>query len=234
MSFHNERDKSGRFKKKAEKKAEPKKEGVKSVNILNVLLLDDTGSMGSKIAATVEGFNKVLSDTIEDTKTTGTINHMLTVLFGEPGYVRVIASNPISEASYRPSRPNTALWQAIVETIALTDDRLTTLPEDTKVIFTIFTDGENNAAPNYHNLSKSLIKIKQGAGWVINFVGAGSKEDIARTSGSIGIFASNTLNYENSSIGTTMAFASMSAGNTRYRGAAGQGIATNDGFFSKD
>ncbi len=237
MSYHNVRDKSGKFAPKAKKEAqETKKEEnkpVEKITILNALLLDDTASMGSKRKATIDGFNAVMDQTDKDTVATGTDNPTMLAYFGEAGYFALKPITRLSEENYKPIRPSTALWYAVVRMIEEIDLKLATLPKNSKVIFTIFTDGENNQAQEYHRLAQGFIKLKQGEGWVINFVGAGDEVRVKAVSKSIGIYASNTMSFMDNSAGATKALSKLSDSSTRYRGAAASGqCVSSDGFFS--
>lgn len=247
IKYHNVRDKSGKFKstkrKRATKPAIKKRVLTpKTKHILNVFLLDDTGSMASKVPATVDGFNKVLEDTESVSRNTFVKSTDVLALFGEQGHL--IVKDKVERLSgnftddglwYNPNRGRTALWWAVVEAINLTESRLSTQPKGSKVILTIFTDGEDNAsATAEHTLAKDLIKAKQEKGWVINFIGAGEKSFIEKMSGSVGIFASNTMNYSNTSTGTTEAFNRMSGSRIRYTTAVADGSDSNVGFFAND
>lgn len=252
MSFHNLRDKLGRFRpvKASDKKlkaAKPKAKAKKHHHILNVFLLDDTGSMSSKVPATVEGFNKVLNDAIQASKDTGVKSTDVLALFGEFEYFIVrdrianlchimerVGFNTPGTMVYQPSRPRTALWWSVCEAIKLTEERLKLMPKDTKVILTIFTDGENNQMYEYETTAKVLVELKQSKDWVINFIGAGEKEYIQKMSQSIGIFANNTLNYSNDSKGTKRAFSKMSQSRTAYTSNVAAGTESNIGFFASN
>lgn len=249
MSFHNLRDKLGRFRpmKRSERKLKltNRPPVAKGKNILNVFLLDDTGSMQSKVSATVDGFNQVLSDAEKASKDTGVKSTDVLALFGEEGHFVVndrvnklyfwrygVSTEGVT--LYQPSRPRTALWWAVCEAIKLTDDKLKSMPKNTKVILTIFTDGENNQSYEYETNAKVLVELKQSLGWVINFIGAGERDHIQKMSQSIGIFASNTLNYNNDPIGTRKAFNKMSKSRTAYTSNVASGTAVHDGFFASN
>jgi hypothetical protein len=237
MSYHNIRDKFGRFRpasrrekaaKKAAKKAVKKSRVLKPVkkkHILNVFLLDDTGSMESKVPATVEGFNKVISEAAQTANETGVPSTDTLILFGELGHFEIQDKTlPLSDGRprtfnitnttnsvlngvirYNPQRPRTALWWSVKRAIEHATMQMEILPKDTKVILTIFTDGEDNVY-QFMREAKELVKAKQAEGWIINFVGAGEKEYVEKMSANIGIFASNTLSYMNDDDGTRSAF----------------------------
>lgn len=234
------RDKLGRFARSTKSRGPirpPKNFTRKKVkgNILNVFLLDDTGSMSSKVSATIEGFNSVLNDAEKAVKDTGVNSTEVLALFGEYNHFHVRSKvEPLTGITYRPARGSTALWWAVCEAINLTEQKLRNEPVGTKVILTIFTDGENNSMYEYEARARNLVLDKQKQDWVINFIGAGSRDQILQASGSIGIFANNTLNYANTSVGTRGAFASMSKSRSSFSSKVATNTATADGFFAND
>lgn len=248
MSFHNIRDKFGRFKSVIRKKiSKPNRKRPtlkpEDKHILNVFLLDDTGSMAIKSFATAEGFNTVLADALKSSKEVLSTNMLF--LFGENGYFQVTdnatglttlrSREHLGLRYYNPNRPHTALWWATIQAIRATEMKLSVLAKNTNVILTIFTDGEDNQSNRYEfTTAKELISKKQQEGWVINFIGAGDKAFVDNVADSVGIFASNTMNYHNSNIGTTQAFSKMSLSNVSYRSKVAAGTATVDGFFAED
>lgn len=264
MSFHNLRDKFGKFRpatrrekaaKKPAKKTTSKRQVLKPVkkkHILNVFLLDNTGSMEEKVPATVAGFNKVIAEAEQTKKDTGIDTTETVILFGELGHFEIMdkvqplsdgraswpwrASSPVPNThAYNPMRPRTAIWWSVKRAIEHATMQLEILPKDTKVLLTIFTDGENNDGHEYQSETKQLVEQKKAEGWVINFIGAGEENYIKSMSGKIGIFASNTLAYDNTSIGTATAMRKMSAARTAATMSyMDTGVVAADGFFSKD
>lgn len=236
MSYHNIRDKYGRFTKKStttpRKPRAKKEEPAPKKSILNFFLLDDTGSMQSKVDATIEGFNQVLADGIKASKDNNVASVDVLVKFGETGHFKVqTTAHELNRANYYPNRGGTALWWALAEAI----DYINTANYGTdKIILTVFTDGENNESYHYEIIAKNLVEQHQAKGWVINFVGAGTKEQIQKASSSVGIFASNTMSYANNSAGTKVAMRSFSNSRAAYTSAVADGVDSNIGFFSNE
>lgn len=238
MNRHTLRDKQGRFRpavkrmKKTKVTAKQEKP-VSSNNILNVFLLDDTASMLSKLDATINGFNQVLRDTREVSEKTGVPSIEVLAKFGELGHFRVDGSlRELSRNSYYPNRNATALWWAVIETIRLAEQKQRVCPDGTKVVITIFTDGENNTAYDYHAPAKILIDEKQKQGWVISFMGAGTEREIRVVTDSVGIYAANTMAYDNTVGGTRAAFNKLSKSRVKYANQVAAGTSSNLGFFA--
>ncbi len=92
----------------------------------------------------------------------------------------------------------------------------------------------NNEHYELEKPANELITKKIKEGWVINFIGAGEKQFVEQVATSIGIFASNSLAYNNTSQGTSTAMNKMSASRSTYTSNVSKGIVATDGFFSND
>lgn len=240
MSYHNVRDKYGRFtKKKAARKSRAKAKPLPT--ILNVFLLDDSGSMASKIEATVEGFNSVVDSSKKASETTGVKYRDVLVIFGEPQgyywsegttYLSVIPS--IGKRLYRPNQSSTALYDAILDSMTnihniMNIDKTT----EYKVVLTVFTDGLNNVNQYKMNQVKLSVEERRTQGWVINFIGAGEEAVIKRVAETMGIDFSNTLAYRNTSLGTRGAMGQMASASMDFAEAVSKKIDKAVGFFAK-
>ncbi len=240
MSFHNVRDKYGRFtKKKAARK--PRVKAKPLPTILNVFLLDDSGSMDAKVDATVEGFNSVVDTSKKASETTGVKYRDILVIFGEPmGYhwsegSTYLSNIPsIGKRLYRPRQGSTALYDAVLESVTRIDNLLNAdKATEYRVVLTIFTDGLNNVNNYKMNQVKLVIEERRKAGWVINFIGAGEESIIRAAAGSMGIDFSNTLAYVNTSKGTRGAMGQMATSAMDFTEAVSKRKEKTVGFFAK-
>lgn len=254
MSFHNVRDKYGRFAKKTasttRKRTKKSKPAVSTESkiILNGFLFDASGSMSGKETSVVNGFNEIIIQGKKDEIATGVVNKQFAAFFGT-GYTQaeseihrlifrygICGTTTPEGVTYSATMGNTALWYSTYKLIVKLTDELLRFP-NAKVILTIFTDGGENQSPyewSDGTKIKAIIEQKQKEGWVINFIGAGSKEAVEKVATSVGIFASNTLSYANNSAGTARAMAKMSASRSTYTASVASGADTNVGFFSND
>lgn len=250
MKYHNVRDKNGRFSpKNGMKPLEGKTITAKrtktaaATHILNAFLLDASGSMDGKSLATVEGFNTILTNARKDVLP----STELLAFFGSAGTYRLfdkvttmtlsgkIGYDNEGKLGYAPILCSTALYDSTYDLIRDTETKLASMTGKVNVILTIFTDGEENDSRRVSlEMLKSLIETKQKAGWVITFIGAGEEWMVKKVSGAMGIFASNTTAYNNTSQGTRDVMSKMSASRTTYTQSASVGAATTDGFFSND
>jgi hypothetical protein len=112
--------------------------------------------------------------------------------------------------NFKP-RGGTALFDAIGKTI---ED----LNTDRDVVFVIITDGEENSSREYKREAiMKMIETQTEAGWKFLFLAA--NQDAIKAGGSIGIKASNSMNYSSNDNSTINVFNSVSQNMSKYRSA---------------
>lgn len=125
-------------------------------------------------------------------------------------------------------RNATALWDGIGKTIDRLGEHFSKMAEDDrpeKVIVSIITDGMENASHEYDAQKvRDMIKRQEEVyGWAFTYIGA--NQDAYAVGGSMGVAASNSLNYGANYAGTQAVGSTLSAAVTRTRmkgGAAAQ------------
>ena len=154
-----------------------------------VFILDRSGSMHSLTSETIGGFNSL----VEKQKKEGNA-YLTTVLFDntcETLHDHIdIRRVPVLTSNEYYACGSTALLDAVGKTIDSIGHRLSQTPEDErpgKVIFTITTDGYENASKEY-----SLARVKEMITHQRNvynweFVFLGANIDAVETAGSLGI-----------------------------------------------
>ncbi len=164
--------------------------------ILVNVVLDRSGSMESIRNQTISGYNEYLRGLINDTATEYNVS---LIQFDAPladaeltiSYIdKPLADVPtLSRESYVP-RGNTPLYDAIGETIRRTE----LIQKGRPVLTLIITDGLENASREFNRETiKTYIKNKEEAGWTFVFLGANI--DSYKVSGTMGMNASATSNY---------------------------------------
>jgi hypothetical protein len=200
------------------------------------ILLDKSGSMDHRRAATIENFNKFLKEQQEiEGECKLSLIQFSSQMWGHDGgwYRTVIDALPISEirpldnAGYY-CNGGTALFDAIGKAIDEAGARFRKMPEadrPNRVIFVIITDGEENSSRSFSKQTiKEMIAHQEGKySWVFSFLGAGI--DAFAEAGSVGIstFTTATIANNNFAYGNTYAVLSNKLAATR---AAGAGVAT--------
>jgi hypothetical protein len=186
----------------------------KEVIILN-FILDESGSMSSQREAVIGGFNEYIETMKAKSDNADYLVNL--VKFGDK--TEFVFKNkslkdvrPITKRDYNPTY-NTALHDAIGNTIRLTDGQIE-LYRDPTTIFYIFTDGYENASTEYKpEALRNLITRRENAGgWTFTFIGA-DRGCLAQAA-QIGIGAGNTIlfNVTNSA----SAIRAMSASTCTY------------------
>lgn len=201
-------------------------------------LLDETGSMWSIYKPTMAGFNEYVASQQQQT---GECLFTLTK-FDTSGVRTQYTDTPIksvpflTEDTYKPNE-STNLYDAIGERIKAVEQRVSSYPADTSILFIIMTDGDDTSSYEHNPESiKALIKVKQEAGWTFVFLGA--NQDAWKTGQAFGMAKSNTMTYGATASGVSGAMGDLADATTAYRGIRAKGMvasasATMD-FFGKD
>jgi Mg-chelatase subunit ChlD len=193
--------------------ARKKKKKKKTVTIVS-LVLDETGSMLSRLYQTLSGVNEyMLGLKQQKGKIVVTItlfnSNKTRVLFDG---VNIHAIPEITARDYKP-RSLTPLYDAIATAIHAVDTRLKTVQGDPGVLFVIVTDGQENASMEYTQEGVfSMIDKRKTKGWTFAFLGA--DQDAFSASADLGIPKGNTVSFQGEKMEGTMAV--MSEATTRY------------------
>ena len=197
-------------------KASAKKKVTKKTTT-NLIIIDASGSMSSKVLEVKGGLKELLkqikADAIKDkAKIKATT---IVVDFSGQGDFNtlintkdsVVLEDNISD-KYK-TRGMTALYDAIGKGFALVGEK------EKNVFVSILTDGEENDSKEFdYEQVKKLIETKKDLGWAITFVGT---TDLAvRTARSMGITADNALCFADSAAGMGDAVATFSMARSSY------------------
>ena len=192
------------------------KPGKRKTNISNgvtelIAILDMSGSMLAYAEDTLGGFNGLIQEQKKDKEK---VNITLVTFNSE--YHKVFERTPIENVTeltrkdYMPTG-TTALYDAIGKTIAEFD-----VPEGTKVMVSITTDGLENASREFrHDVIRQLIDKKEKEGWEFLFVGANM--DAIKEAESIGINRDRAANYSQEHGGTIGMFSGLSKTLSAYK-----------------
>lgn len=180
-----------------------------------VFILDKSGSMAGVVDDTIGGFNSVLNKQkkIKEGKT-----YITTVLFDHNiellhDHMDIDDVNEISEEDYYTGG-STALYDAIGYGVSKIEN--ITKKTDSKVLFVIITDGEENSSKEYRGLQiRKLIDKKSELGW--NFMYLGANIDAFASASSIGIKASMTANFIQDSVGMAKSFSAVADSIVSFR-----------------
>ena len=196
-----------------------------------VFIIDKSGSMEGLEKDTIGGFNSMLKEQQavegEAIVTTVLFDNRYELLHDR---IDIRAVSPLTEKNYTVGG-NTALLDALGKTIRKIREVQEHTAEDyraEKVLFTIITDGEENASREYsaERIKTRIEHQKQKYGW--EFVFFGANMDAVLEAGKLGISAEYAQNYCADASGTSTAYSAISAISTAYRGAPSLGAIAID------
>lgn len=163
----------------------------KNYRIYNVIILDESGSMGAIKEYTINGFNEVL-EAIQQAEVNHSdqqhfvtfisfnTNGIKTHLFNEPAK----KLKPLSRENFMPSAC-TPLFDAMGSGLTRQRDAIAG-EKDIEVLVSILTDGQENASVEYNHLAiKKLVDELKAMGCTITYMGA--NHNVESFSISIGI-----------------------------------------------
>jgi len=169
------------------------------MNIYNVIILDESGSMSSIYKETLQSINEVLGGIRKNQEEYPGQQHNVTLVTFEGNGIKGIKTRRdrvpvekvgnITEKDYRPGGC-TPLYDAMGQTL----NRLEGLVrEGDRVMATIITDGYENSSEEYSGATvKSLVARLREKGWVFAYIGA--NQDAVEVARDLNI--SNALNYD--------------------------------------
>jgi hypothetical protein len=202
---------------------------------LITMILDESGSMGIARDSTIVGFNEFVAGQRASEATAGA-GYLTLIKFDAPNIKTVYAGRPLTEVpdldtgSYAPGGGTNlldAIGDAIVSVNAVLADKKK--KHRPGVIITIMTDGEENSSHRYTNQQiRDMVAAAEKADWTFQFLGANI--DAFAVGSAFGMTASNSVNYDTSSMADT--FASISASTVRMRMAKGSGRTTAEIYSS--
>ena len=198
------------------------------------IVLDRSGSMDVVRADTIGGFNAFLAEQKAEPEAANLSLFQFDNLYETVHSVRPLQDVPeLTPQTFVP-RGSTALLDAIGRTINETGARLAAMPEAErpgKVLLVIMTDGEENSSQEFTRpqIFDMITHQRDVYNWQIAFIGA--NQDAIAVGASIGIPASNSLNYAHTGEGALTANRAMSAATTKYRKGAKDQKA---GFFTPE
>lgn len=168
------------------------------MNIYNVIILDESGSMSSIYKETLSSMNEVLSGIRKNQEEFPDQKNFVTIVTFEGSGMKGIKMRrdrvPIesianfTEADYRPGGC-TPLYDAMGKTL---NELAGLVHADDRVMATVITDGYENASEEYSGKTiKTLMDRLRGKGWTMAYIGANQDAvEVARD-----LHIDNALNF---------------------------------------
>lgn len=175
------------------------------MNIYNVIIMDESGSMSSIYNETIQSMNEVLNGIRKDQEEHPEQHHFVTIVTFEGNGIKGIKMRrdrvPIESVrdftknDYRPGGC-TPLYDAMGKTL---NDMEGLVHDEDRVMATVITDGMENASTEYSGRTvKTMVDRLRNRGWVLAYIGANQDAiEVARD-----LHIDNALNYDASPEGT--------------------------------
>lgn len=179
-------------------------EQEKSINVYNLIILDESGSMETIYNETISAINETLSGIRRAQKKYPNQRHFVSIITFEGRGMKAIkvrrnrvAAEEVEDFTNKDYRPLsfTPLYDAMGYAITELDKNISS---DDAVMVTIITDGYENASEEYTSKAvMDLVSQQKEKGWTFAYIGA--NQDARRVAEKLNI--SNALNFEASSYG---------------------------------
>ena len=174
------------------------------VNVYNLIILDESGSMVSMKRAAVEGLNETIQAIQSAQKKHEELQaHFVTLVSFNSDDIRTLINHlPVEQVQLinpRDYMPNacTPLYDAMGVSLSKLRSRLNP-EEENQVLVTIITDGMENASKEFTaKMIKNMVQELKQSGWTFVYIGTNQDVDAVADSFSI----ENRMNYEYSQQG---------------------------------
>lgn len=206
--------------------------GVQLPDIPTVIefVIDETGSMGSYIGGTINGFNTFLD---EQKSQPGACRLTLTK-FSTSSVVTPYEDLdlsmivPLTNTTFVPAG-GTNLYDTIGARIEAVQQRTASWTVQPRILFVVLTDGEDNANLYYKpDRLRQMISERTQNGWTFAYLGAHQRAlSVAQL---LGFPAANSKQFSGERMYETMT--DLSAATTAYRTGAADAKTANNNFFS--
>lgn len=169
--------------------------------IFNLVILDESGSMGSIEKQAVDGVNETIQTIRKAQEKHPEQEHYISVVTFNDDSRTVydcVAANEVKEFGSSDYNPDccTALFDAMGFSLNALKSKVA---ENDKVLVTIITDGMENASKEFSNETIStLVDSLKARGWVFAYIGA--NQDVMKVAASISI--TNTMCFHSTWEGT--------------------------------
>lgn len=162
--------------------------------IFNLVILDESGSMGSIEKQAIDGVNETVQTIRKAQEKHPEQEHYVSVVTFNDDVKTVydcVAANEVGMFGPDNYRPDccTALYDAMGFSLNALKKKVA---QADKVLVTIITDGMENASREYNNVAiKKLVDSLKANGWVFAYIGA--NQDVESVASSISI--SNSMSF---------------------------------------
>ena len=216
---------------------------TRETRIYNLIILDESGSMGHIRMQALSGANETLSTIRAAQKENPDDNQMVSFVTFDSGGNRpdvrplILCEKIESVKDISPEQYQPCGCTPLYDAMGLSISKLkTVVKEGDHALVTVITDGMENSSHIYNAaMVKELIDSLSKQGWAFTFIGA--NQDSHRTASGLGIRSS--MDFEATAEGSSMMWRKMHSGNREFykkvRQSKERGIEFdfNDDFFAE-
>ncbi len=195
--------------------------------IFNLIIIDESGSMGSIEQQAINSVNETIQTIRSAEKKHEDQEHYVSLVTFNNDVKTVyecVPANEVQELTAETYQPDccTALYDAMGMSLNALRKKVA---EDDKVLVTIVTDGMENASKEYDiNAIHSLVDELKKKGWVFAYIGANHDVKAAATAISI----TNVMQFKADSIGTAKMSHKLAESRNRWYDKLSNFRASND------
>jgi uncharacterized protein YegL len=191
---------------------------MKQTKIYNLLVVDESGSMGIIKQQTINGCNETFQTIKSAQEKFPEQSHLVTLVFFNSCDTKTILDcapitkvKLLNESTYNPNC-NTPLYDALGESLTRIRYKINQ-EEDHHVLVTILTDGEENSSREFSGqMIRKMINELKALGWVFTFIGANI--DVEKVASQISV--NNFISFNQTNEGTQEMFLKESNSRMKY------------------
>jgi hypothetical protein len=207
-------------------------------NIINLIILDESGSMQSVKDFVIRGFNETIQTIRGAAKNEPALQQWINFFsFNTEGIREQIKLSPVAELhelsseTYRPNA-GTPLYDAIGHACNQVRSQMAEM-ENCSVLVTILTDGEENSSREFdHAAVAALIGELKQNGWIFTYMGA--NHDVEKVAISINIMNHSGFQASASGINSKLAEDSIARMALYKKIIAGSTDNLNEKYFDEE
>ncbi|MRR21498.1 VWA domain-containing protein [bacterium] len=208
----------------------------KKHQVHNLIILDESGSMGSIKELIISGFNELVQTIKGIEKDFPEQEHFISfVTFNGMGQKILHFMDPaaklemIDGSKYQPNY-STPLYDAMGVSMTKLKHALEN-QTDYNVLVTVLTDGEENASKEYNGAAiKKMVEELKLSGWTFTYIG--TDHDVE--SFAVNISINNVMNFKKNSQDINRMFNDEKAARAGYSSKIRYKMTTDDDFYKKD
>lgn len=191
------------------------------INVHNLIILDESGSMQSIHKAAVDGLNETLQSIQYAQEAYGeTQEHYVTAVFFNSNSIRTVVDNStigqtkmLQFQDFMPTS-STPLYDAMGVSLSRLRYKLDENAEN-RVLVTIITDGEENASKEYSGkMIRRMVDELKREGWTFAYIGA--NQDVVKVADTLSI--NNAMCFEASEKGSRRMAQKLSRSRSTFYG----------------